>query len=41
MKEEIDEQSDAWELFDLFNADLAEIKKEEWLTYRKQKYFAF
>jgi dynein heavy chain 2 len=41
MKDEIDEQQEAWSLFDDFNKELGEFKKEEWLTFRKQKYFAF
>ena len=41
MKDELEEQLDAWAVFGAFRQELDEIKKEEWLTYRKQKYFAF
>ena len=41
MKEEIEEQQEAWSAFDEFQKELDQIRKEEWLTYRKQKYFAF
>jgi len=41
MKDELNEAEQTWGLFDKFKEELAEIVKEEWLTYRKKGYYAF
>ena len=41
MKDELEQQNEQWGMFDEFKAELDEMGKEEWLTYRKKNYFAF
>ena len=30
-----------WDLFDEFKAELEELEKEEWITFRRKGYYAF
>lgn len=41
LKEELNDQEEAWSLFDEFNKELNEFGKEDWITYRKKGFFAF
>jgi hypothetical protein len=41
MRDELQEQSQAWGSFDKFKTEMEQFTKEEWLTYRKKGYFAF
>ena len=41
MKDELGQANDTWGFFDDFKKELEEMFPEEWLTYRKKKYFAF
>lgn len=41
MKDELDEQTQSWALFENFKTEMEVFTKEEWLTFRKKGYFAF
>ena len=41
LKEELNEQEEAWGLFEEFNKELGEFGKEDWITYRKKAFYAF
>lgn len=41
MKDELDEQTQSWGLFETFKTEMEVFTKEEWLTFRKKGYFAF
>lgn len=41
MLAEIGAAQDTWGQFNEFNKEIAEMNKEEWLTYRKKSFYAF
>ena len=41
MREELEESSASWGLFEEFRTETETYGKEEWLTFRKKGYFAF
>jgi hypothetical protein len=41
MKDELEESTASWSLFETFKAEMEQFTKEEWLTFRKKGYFAF
>jgi dynein heavy chain 2, cytosolic len=41
LKEELNDQEEAWSLFEQFTKELNEFGKEDWITYRKKTFYAF
>ena len=41
MKGELDQAKETWGLFDEFKAELEELEKEEWITFRRKGFYAF